>query len=134
MTADFEPAPSRSLPLPGIRVVSLCINTPGPVAASRLVRLGASVTKVEPPSGDPLKLFATDWYQSLAKGQTVITLDLKDSSQRAQLDELLSDADLLLASFRPSALKRLGLDWESIHPRHSKLCFVGIIGDPHPDE
>jgi alpha-methylacyl-CoA racemase len=134
MTADFEPAPSRFLPLPGIRVVSLCINTPGPVAASRLVRLGASVTKVEPPSGDPLKLFATDWYQSLAKGQTVITLDLKDSSQRAQLDELLSDADLLLASFRPSALKRLGLDWESIHPRHSKLCFVGIIGDPHPDE
>jgi alpha-methylacyl-CoA racemase len=134
MTADSQPAPSNSLPLHGIHVVSLCINTPGPVAASRLVKLGASVTKVEPPSGDPLKLFAADWYQSLAKGQTVVTLDLKDSRQRAQLDELLSHADLLLASFRPSALKRLGLDWESIHPRHSKLCFVGIIGDPHPDE
>src|SRR5947209_14488954 len=76
-----------SSPLQGVRVVSLCINTPGPVAASRLQRLGATVIKIEPPSGDPLKNFAPGWYESLATGQTVITLDLKDPKGRGELDQ-----------------------------------------------
>lgn len=134
MSAETRNGPKASLPLHGIRVVSLCINTPGPVAASRLQRLGAGLIKVEPPSGDPLKAFAPAWYESLAHAQTIITLDLKDPAARDQLNELLSRADLLLASFRPSALKRLGLDWESIRHSHPKLCFVGIIGDPPPRE
>lgn len=125
---------TSSPPLQGVRVISLCINTPGPVAASRLQRLGATVTKVEPPSGDPLKNFAPAWYERLAKGQSVITLDLKDPAGRAELDQLLAKADLLLASFRPSALKRLELDWDNVHRRHPKLCFVGIIGYPAPIE
>jgi alpha-methylacyl-CoA racemase len=130
----MKESPASSSPLQGVRVVSLCINTPGPVAASRMQRLGATVTKVEPPSGDPLKNFAPAWYESLANGQTVITLDLKDHAGRAELDQLLANADLLLASFRPSALKRLELDWNSVHRRHPKLCFVGIIGYPAPLE
>jgi alpha-methylacyl-CoA racemase len=130
---DME-TPTSPLPLQGLRIVSLCINTPGPVAASRLQRLGASVIKIEPPSGDPLKAFAPDWYQSLAKDQAVHTLDLKAPAARAELDKLLLQTDLLLASFRPSALKRLGLDWYSVHARHPKLCFVGIVGDPAPLE
>jgi crotonobetainyl-CoA:carnitine CoA-transferase CaiB-like acyl-CoA transferase len=120
--------------LRGINVVSLSINTPGPVAASRLARLGASVTKIEPPTGDPLKLFAPDWYESLCKRQTVIALDLKDSGGRAELDRLLGKAHLLLASYRPAALRRLGLDWETLHARFPKLCFAGIIGYPSPNE
>ena len=120
--------------LRGINVVSLSINTPGPVAASRLARLGASITKVEPPTGDPLKQFARDWYESLCEGQTVIALDLKDAGGRAGLERLLSKADLLLASYRPSALRRLGLDWESLHARFPRLCFAGIIGYPPPNE
>ena len=120
--------------LRGINVVSLSINTPGPVAASRLARMGASVTKVEPPTGDPLKLFALEWYDSLIEDQNVVTLDLKSPADRVQLDLLLSQADLLLASYRLSALKRLGLDWESVHARFPKLCFAGIIGYPPPNE
>lgn len=120
--------------LRGINVVSLSINTPGPVAASRLAKMGASVTKVEPPAGDPLKLFGREWYDSLIVGQNVVTLDLKAPADRSQLDALLSKADLLLASYRPSALKRLGLDWDSIHARFPKLCFAGIIGYPPPHE
>src|SRR6185503_19199255 len=68
------------------------------------------------------------------QGQTVLRLDLKSADGRAQLDELLAQADLLLASFRPSALQRLGLDWESLHARHPRLCFVGIIGYAAPFE
>lgn len=120
--------------LRGIKIVSLSINTPGPVAAARLKKMGAQVTKVEPPTGDPVKAFVPAWYTSLAAGQTIITLDLKEPAQRTRLDELLASADLLLASFRPSALRRLNLDWESVQARHPKLCFVGIIGYPPPLE
>lgn len=120
--------------LQGIKVVSLSVNTPGPVAAARLAAMGATVTKVEPPAGDPLKIAARQWYERLCQGQTVVTLDLKNSSQRRQLDDLLEKADLLLASFRPSALRRLGLDWQALHSRHSRLCFAGIIGYPPPRE
>ncbi|HLW51592.1 MAG TPA: CoA transferase [Candidatus Angelobacter sp.] len=120
--------------LQGIKVVSLCINTPGPLAAAELASMGAAITKVEPPAGDPLKTAARSWYDALARGQTVISLDLKDSVQRGRLDDLLAESDLLLASFRPSALERLGLDWQSLHRRFPRLCFAGIIGYPAPDE
>src|SRR5215467_11170337 len=114
--------------LQGIKIVSLALNAPGPVAAARLTRMGAKVTKVEPPGGDATSKVAPKWYESLCQGQTVLRLDLKDPSGRAQLDRMLAEADLLLASFRPSALQRLGLDWKSLHARHPRLSFVGIIG------
>jgi alpha-methylacyl-CoA racemase len=118
--------------LHGLRVVSLAINTPGPVAAAHLAAMGAAVTKVEPPAGDPLKNAARSWYDSLCRGQAVVSLDLKDPGGRVQLDDLLDGADLLVVSFRPSALRRLGLDWEHLHARHPRLCCAGIIGYPPP--
>ncbi|HET7873305.1 MAG TPA: CoA transferase [Terriglobales bacterium] len=123
---------SPPLALQGVKVVSLCLNTPGPVAAARLVGLGAEVTKVEPPGGDPLKTFAPEWYDHLRAGQKLLTLDLKDTSSRRQLDDLLKTSDLLLASFRPSAIERLGLDWPTLHRQYPQLCYVGITGYPGP--
>lgn len=120
--------------LQGITIVSLALNAPGPVAAARLTKMGAEVTKIEPPVGDALSHAAPQWYQQLCHGQTVLRLDLKDPAGWQKLDALLAKADLLLASFRPSALKRLGLDWESLHVRHPRLCFVGIIGHAAPEE
>jgi crotonobetainyl-CoA:carnitine CoA-transferase CaiB-like acyl-CoA transferase len=118
--------------LRGIKVVSLAINTPGPVAAARLAGMGAAIVKVEPPAGDPLKTSARPWYDALCRSQTVVSLDLKDPGGRMKLDDLLADADLLIVSFRPSALRRLGLDCENLHARHPRLCCVGIIGYPAP--
>jgi crotonobetainyl-CoA:carnitine CoA-transferase CaiB-like acyl-CoA transferase len=120
--------------LQGIKIVSLALNAPGPVAAARLTLMGAEVTKVEPPGGDATSNVAPEWYESLCQGQTVLRLDLKDPSGRAQLDGMLANADLLLASSRPSALQRLGLDWNSLHARHLRLNFVGIIGYLPPQE
>lgn len=125
---------SPGQPLEGIKVVSLGINTPGPVAASRLAGLGAQITKVEPPAGDPLRTFAPAWYERLCAGQNVITLDLKDASGRERLDDLLASTDLLVASFRPSAMQRLRLDWPTLHAQHPQLCYVGITGYPAPQE
>jgi alpha-methylacyl-CoA racemase len=125
---------SDSTLLEGVKIVSLALNVPGPVAAARLTKLGAEVTKVEPLAGDATKIAAPALYESFCQGQTVLRLDLKSLEGRAELDALLGNADLLLASFRPSALQRMELDWESLHARHPKLCFVGIIGYPAPHQ
>jgi len=121
-------------PLKGIQVVTLALNVPGPVAAARLVDLGAEGIKVEPPSGDPLKAVAAPWYEVLTRKQTVVALDLKDQDDRSKLDGYLEQAGLLLTSFRPSALRRLQLDWESVHARHPRLCVLNMIGYPSPNE
>ena len=112
-------------PLADVRIVSLAVNLPGPLAASRLVSMGASVTKVEPPAGDALREVAPDWYQELTAGQEVVRLDLKNPSDRAEMEQRLSSADVLLTSMRPSALDRLGLV-ESAQ-RHG-LALVQIVG------
>lgn len=122
------------LPLSGIRLLSLAINVPGPVAAARLRGLGASVVKVEPPAGDPLALASPDWYAALIEGQEVMRLDLKRAEDRQQLEGLLDGCDLLLTSTRPAALARLGLAWEAVHERHPRLCQVRIVGHPEPLE
>lgn len=111
--------------LEGVRVVSLAVNLPGPLAAARLVSLGASVTKVEPPAGDPLQAVAPGWYDELTAGQEIVTLDLKDPGSRAALEERLASADVLLTAMRPSALARLGIE-KSVE-RHG-LVLVEIVG------
>jgi alpha-methylacyl-CoA racemase len=121
-------------PLDGMRAVSLAVNVPGPTAAARLVTLGASVTKVEPPGGDPLAVAHPAWYDELRSGQQVLTLDLKQAADQAILDELLEPADLLLTSSRPGALARLGLAWPGLHVRFPRLCQVAIVGYPAPDQ
>ena len=52
-------------PLEGTRVVTVAVNLPGPVAAARLTGLGAQVTTVLPPGGDPLEHYQPDWYADL---------------------------------------------------------------------
>ena len=119
-----------ALPLDGVQVLSLAVNVPGPAAAARLRALGAHVTKVEPPSGDPLALAAPAYYARLAADQEVVTLNLKAAAELDQLWALLADTDLLVTSSRPSALARLGLDWETVHARLPQLCQVAIVGHP----
>lgn len=114
--------------LEGIRVVSLAVNLPGPLAAARLSRLGASVTKIEPPSGDPLNQLVPAYYAELVAGQQVRPLDLKAPEGRAELRNELADADVLLTAQRPRALARLGLDDLDL----PQLCQVRIVG--HADD
>lgn len=121
-------------PLRGIRVLSLASNVPGPVAAARLAQLGARITKVEPPSGDPLARFCPAWYRSLCRDLEVLCLDLKDPTQRLHLEPLLARSDLLLSATRPAALARLGLGARTLQGRHPHLSHVCILGFPPPQE
>ncbi|MBI1920040.1 MAG: CoA transferase [Geobacter sp.] len=121
-------------PLDGIRVLNLALNLPGPAAARRLHELGAEVTKVEPPSGDPMERYHGSWYRDMAAGHAVARIDLKAADGRACLQELLARADLLITATRPAALARLSLDWPSLRERYPQLCQVAIVGYPAPRE
>ena len=115
----------RSASLAGVRVVSLATNLPGPLAARHLQRLGASVIKIEPPAGDAVQAFPK-WYQALNKGQTIEALDLKTQPGTARFVELLTDADMLISSMRPSAAERLGL-YNLV--QQAGVAHIEIIGD-----
>lgn len=117
-------------PLDGIRVLSLALNLPGPLAAARLAGFGAAVTKIEPPAGDPLRLVAPGWYAELVAGQRVLTADVKTAAGRRLLDEESARADLLLTSMRPSAAARLELP--EIVAAH-RLAWVEVVGHDGED-
>jgi alpha-methylacyl-CoA racemase len=72
--------------LQGFKIVSLALNVPGCIAAARLQDLGANITKIEPPSGDPLIEMSREWYELLTQDMRVSRLDLKDPFQFRQLE------------------------------------------------
>lgn len=118
--------------LDGLQVLNLAVNLPGPAAAAALSRMGAHVTKLEPPSGDPMEIYHAGWYCDMAAGHSVVKLNLKSAVDRARLDEMLAGADLLITATRPAALERLGLGWSALHERFPRLCQVAIVGYPAP--
>lgn len=133
-TTHFTPSGHS---LRGVRILSVALNLPGPAAVMRLADMGASCTKLEPlpPAGlpkgsssDPMGMYAPHAYAQLHAGVKVVQADLKSDKGQARLDALLSKADVLIASFRPSALKKLGMDWASLHTRYPALIQVCIVG------
>jgi alpha-methylacyl-CoA racemase len=127
-TATATPQPS--LPLSGIRIVSLALNLPGPAALMRLSAMGAECTKVESPLGDPMGHYAPAAYAQMHQGMQHLTLDLKTAPDLARLHAELAHTHVLLTSFRPSALVKLGLDWDKLHRNHPQLSMVSIVGSP----
>jgi alpha-methylacyl-CoA racemase len=120
--------------LAGIHVVSTALNLPGPAACARLREMGARVTKVEPPSGDPFEAYCPAWYARLHAATEVRRIDLKSDAGKAEIAELLAAADLLITAQRRSALERMGLDGAALARRHPQLCHVAITGHAAPDE
>lgn len=117
-------------PLRGTRVLSLSLNLPGPAALLRCRQMGATCVKLEPPAGDPMGLYQRAAYEELHTGIRVITADLKAMPGQKTLHRELARADVLLTSFRPSALSKLGLDWKSLHKLYPALSQVAIVGAP----
>jgi crotonobetainyl-CoA:carnitine CoA-transferase CaiB-like acyl-CoA transferase len=117
-------------PLHGIRILSLALNLPGPAALMRCRRMGATCTKLEPPSGDPMGHYNPGAYGELHEGVRILQGDLKRPEGQELLDRELQRTDILLTSFRPSALEKLGLGWKALHSRYPGLSQVAIVGAP----
>jgi alpha-methylacyl-CoA racemase len=120
--------PAHAAPLLGVRVVTVAVNLPGPVAAARLTSLGAHVTSVLPPEGDPLQHAAPGCFDALHSDQRLLTLDLKQDAGKQRLEALLAETDVLLTSHRARTRAALGLAFADVSARHPRLCQVDIVG------
>ena len=124
----FTGSASSLRPLKGTRILSLALNLPGPAALMRCQQMGARCTKLEPPGGDPMSRYKPRAYADLHQGIRVITTDLKTDAGQKALHRQLSNSDILLTSFRPSALAKLGLGWKALHWQFPNLSQVAIVG------
>jgi crotonobetainyl-CoA:carnitine CoA-transferase CaiB-like acyl-CoA transferase len=94
-------------PLEGILVVDLTRYLPGPFASRELLRLGARVVRLEAPGGDPMLDVAPAWHQALNAGKESVTCDLKSDPDTGRA--VCAEADVVLESFRPGVVQRLGI-------------------------
>jgi crotonobetainyl-CoA:carnitine CoA-transferase CaiB-like acyl-CoA transferase len=119
----------------GLRVVELAQWVFVPVAGALLADWGADVIRVERLDGDPYRGLATQGIGTdsggvnlsvaLAnRGKRSVALDLRTEPGRAALGRLLETADVFLTSFRPGALRRLGLDAQTLTDRYPRLVYA----------
>ena len=120
--------------LSGFRVVILGVNVPAMLVGARLAGFGAAVTKIESPAGDPTEHAAADWYRDASVGIDVRKVDLKADAGKAEVAELVAEADVLVTVMRPSAVERLGFAYATLSEKHPDLVYVAITGFPTPRE
>ena len=134
-------------PLENVKVVDLSYYVAGPGAARILADWGADVIKVEPVGGEPgrttsliLGMPATDeinpYFGLYNVNKRDIALNLKTPEGIAILEKLLKEANVFLTSFRSGALKRLGLDYETLHEKFPHIIWASIngYGETGPDK
>ena len=127
-TSHRTPPPVR--PLTHTRVLSLALNLPGPAALMRLQAMGAQCIKLEPPGLDPMAHYSPEAYGDMHQGIDLIVADLKTPDGQHTLHATLARTDVLVTSFRPSALRKLKLDFPTLHALYPQLVMVTIVGAP----
>ena len=124
-------------PMEGVKVVELGVWVAGPAAGGILADWGADVVKIEPPTGDPARMFGrmlgiedgvSPPFEMDNRGKRSIVLDLTTVDGRATAFELLGGADIFLTNVRPAALRRAGLDFETVAARNPRLVYGLITG------
>jgi crotonobetainyl-CoA:carnitine CoA-transferase CaiB-like acyl-CoA transferase len=121
--------------LSDLRVLDLSQYLPGPFAARLLADMGADVVKVEPPGGEPGRYFdlegkpgVSPFWRVLNSSKTVVILDLKSDEGRQALSALIGGADVLLESYRPGVLDRLGFGNEALRRLNPRLVHCALSG------
>ncbi|MDV7338569.1 CoA transferase [Terasakiella sp. A23] len=121
--------------LDGIRVLDLSQYIPGPFATMTLGDFGAEVIKIEPPFGDPMRTaFMTGedglspLYKQLNAGKSVIKLDLKSEEGKRAFRLLVEKSDVILESFRPGVMARLGFGPDELKELNPKLIHCALSG------
>lgn len=126
-------------PLTGITVIELSTYIAAPSCGRVLATQGARVIKVESPAGDEERRFgptlwnpATDEenpiYDTLNGGKEAVCLNLKDPKMMERFHQLLSHADVFVTNQRPKALRRMGLDYESLKTRYPRMVYAVLLG------
>lgn len=115
-------------PLTGKTVIDLSALVPGPYASSLLQYFGATVVKVETPTGDPLRKMNPQLFTQLNRGKKSVAVDLKNDQARARLLTLLDRADGVIDGFRPGVMDRLGLGFSALSARNPKIVMLSLSG------
>lgn len=126
-------------PLEGVKVIDLTYFVAGPGTARILADWGADVIKVEPAFGDPgrhtgagMTCPDSDWnnpfYTTYNAGKRGLSVNLKTPEGKEIMGRLLQTAQVLVTSYRTQALKRLGLDYESLRESCPHLIWAQVNG------
>lgn len=129
--------PDLPMPLEGTRVVDLSHRVSGAYCTKLLVDAGAEVVKVEPPEGDPLRRWVTcgavpapkeagALFHYLSASKQSVTADLESETARAVVRELAGVSDVVVETFVPGELERLGLGADALRRRRARLVVVSI--------
>jgi alpha-methylacyl-CoA racemase len=129
-----------ALPLDGVRVLDLSRLLPGPFASLLLGDFGADVIKIEDLGpGDYTRVYPpyvegvdetvkSAGFMALNRNKRSIRIDLKTPEGRDVLLRLVDDADVLLETFRPGVLDKLGVGYEALRTRNPRLVYCAISG------
>ena len=122
-------------PLDGIVVLDLTRLLPGAAATMQLANFGAEVIKIEEPErGDygrrlpPYLDGEGALFHMVNRGKKSVALDLKSAGGRTAFLNLVRTADVVVESFRPGVMERLGLSYEALRERNQQLIYVSITG------
>jgi alpha-methylacyl-CoA racemase len=125
-----------SQPLSGIRVLDLSRLLPGAYASQMLADFGADVIKVEEPgSGDYGRFMPPQgpggmslYFIAINRNKRSMTMNLKSEQGREIFKRMVSHADVVLESFRPGVMERLGLGYEQLKELHPGIIYCAISG------
>lgn len=123
------------LPLEGVKVLDLSRLLPGPLCSQMLSDLGAEVVKVEDPVGgdytrwdNPKVKQYSAYFHMINRNKKSICLNLKENAGREILIKMVEKSDILLETFRPRVMDRLGLGWEYLKKINPKLIYCSVTG------
>jgi len=116
--------------LSGVRVLDLSRLLPGAYCTQLLRAQGADITKIEPPTGDPIRGLpgGEAYFDALHRGQQLLTLDLRTESGQKALRRRIVDADVLVEGFRPGVLDRIELGYAALSAINPALVYCAITG------
>ncbi|POR50326.1 CaiB/BaiF CoA transferase family protein [Bosea psychrotolerans] len=127
---DYEPAAKGSLD--GIRILDLSRLFAGNVLTQVLGDFGAEVIKVEPPEGDTLRAWKTEGVEThwkvYARNKKSLCLNLRDPRACALIRDLVPSAQVLIESFRPGVLEKMGLSPQALLAINPSLVIIRISG------
>jgi crotonobetainyl-CoA:carnitine CoA-transferase CaiB-like acyl-CoA transferase len=123
-------------PLAGVTVLDLSRVLSGPYCTMLAADMGARVIKIEHPGGGddtrawgpPFVEGESAYYLSINRNKESVAIDFKTPGGRAVLDRLIARADVVVENFRPGALTKLGLDYDTLSAARPDLIYVSISG------
>ena len=119
--------------LAGIRVLDFAQVGAGPLCGMQLGDLGADVTKIESPAGDLGRKLGPPWQEgesvvsmSFNRNKRSLVIDMKNAAGPALVKRLAAQADVVLESFRPGVMDKLGIGYTALWAVNPRIVFCSV--------